>query len=56
MLLTYHTLYFLQVWEKQGNDFVHHWKTLPELSPKTGTTMTQLLIQVHVTELKTEEN
>ena len=54
-LLTYRTLCFLQVWEKQGNDFVHHWKTLPELSPNTETTITQLTLQVHGTDLRTEQ-
>lgn len=33
-LLTYRKLYFSQVWGKQENDSVRHWKILPELSPE----------------------
>lgn len=34
LLLTYRKLYFSQVWGKQENDSVRHWKILPELSPE----------------------
>ena len=34
LLLTYRKLYFSQVWGKQENDSVRHWKILPEPSPE----------------------
>ena len=51
IVLTYRTLYFLQVWEKQGSDFVRHWKILPRLSPEIRTANETVNDISHVTRI-----